>query len=407
MLPALGAVGDDIAPQSLPAEVTPKVADIGGSNFDCTRDTGGAGPAGLSTLQVPNPPQSQTTLTLNSTKRKRFPAGVSFTLKGLNGPDKGKFFAFQATGANVFHVAVKGGSDQAWYNYRAKYPGGVTADGATASNGFPGTNPSTGLHATKTMNNLNVASYADVLLRAGCHHQRACLPRQRRRRRLRRVRHAARRRAERLDREALQHVVVSGSSGRLAHDRQPKHGPARLVHVHRCPHRLELQGLRPAARRLGDLGSDGPERHRLFGRLLRAARRPGDHEPPVPRCEQPGLRRSGDDRRELHRGVRSGGCSRGIRDRRVQGAAHEPERWSSVQGRRRHVLVRRRRGEPVRDHPSDCERGDGPVLGGRAAPHEGSGRRAEPGHAQVRRLEPLRERVHHHEDVHGGSPDDG
>ncbi len=161
VLPALGAVGDPIPPASKPAGVTPTVVEIGGSNFDCTGNTGGVGPAGLSTFQVPNPPQSQASVTYNSTNTANMttplPSGVSFTLKGLSGPDKGKFFAFQATGASVFHVGVKGGNDQAWYNYTTPHPGGVTADG-TESNG--NVSNSSGLHATKTMNNFNVASYA-------------------------------------------------------------------------------------------------------------------------------------------------------------------------------------------------------------------------------------------------------
>jgi hypothetical protein len=78
---------------------------------------------------------------------------VTFTLTGLNGAHKGKFFAFRVSGASVFHVGVKGGTDHAWYNYA---PGGVTADGATASSGVP-TN-TTGLHATKNGNNFYVAS---------------------------------------------------------------------------------------------------------------------------------------------------------------------------------------------------------------------------------------------------------
>ncbi len=153
VLPALGAAGDPIPPRSEPALVTPKLVDVGGSNFSCASDTGGAGPAGLSTFQVSNTPASQTTVTYNSTNAS-LPAGVEFKLTGLNGPHKGKFFAFRVTGASVFHVGVKGGNDHAWYNYA---PGGVTADGAIPANGVPTT--TTGLHATKKdANNFYVAS---------------------------------------------------------------------------------------------------------------------------------------------------------------------------------------------------------------------------------------------------------
>ena len=56
VLPALGAPGDNIPPPSQPANVMPKVVNVGGSNFSCANNTGGFGPAGLSTFQITNPP---------------------------------------------------------------------------------------------------------------------------------------------------------------------------------------------------------------------------------------------------------------------------------------------------------------------------------------------------------------
>ena len=170
VLPAIGAAGDPIPPAAKPSNVIPTVVNVGGSNFSCSANAGDT-PAGMSTFQVPNPPQSQTTVTYNSANTAStstpLPPGVIFTLTGLNGSSKGKFFAFTVTGARVFHVGVKGGSDSAWYDYYgytpdsgATYPyrGGIAADGSTQSNGVPTT--TTGLHATKKdATNLYVASY--------------------------------------------------------------------------------------------------------------------------------------------------------------------------------------------------------------------------------------------------------
>ena len=142
VIPATGASGD-IPPAAQPSGVMPTLVDIGGSNFNC--------PAGVSTFRVSNTPSSQSPVTYNSSNTASYtapyvplPAGVTFTLRGLNGSDKGKWFAYQATGATVFDVAVKGGNDQAWYDYGSN---GVSADGATSAGGVPTT--STGLHATK------------------------------------------------------------------------------------------------------------------------------------------------------------------------------------------------------------------------------------------------------------------
>jgi hypothetical protein len=172
VLPATGATGDPISPTAWPSGVTPTVVNVGGSNFNCSTNTGGQA-SGMSTFQISNPPQSRTTVTYDSTNTASMstplPNGVTFTISGLNGQAKGKYFAFTVSGARVFHVGVKGGSDSAWYNYYSgdpSYPNGVSGDGATLSNdnAHPGDYPyptsSTGLHATKKdATNLYVASY--------------------------------------------------------------------------------------------------------------------------------------------------------------------------------------------------------------------------------------------------------
>ena len=161
VLPAIGAT-TNIPPASQPRNVLPTLVNVGGSNFSCSTNTGGVGPAGMSTFQVPNPPSSATSVTYDSTNTGSnttlLPPGVTFKLTGLNGPDKGKFFAFKVTGARVFHVGVKGGADAAWYNYTTPFPLGVTDDGAAVSGGVP--TSTTGLHSTKKdPNNFYVASY--------------------------------------------------------------------------------------------------------------------------------------------------------------------------------------------------------------------------------------------------------
>src|SRR5262245_38846323 len=163
VIPALGAPDATVSPAAKPSGELPTVVNIGGSNFDCAANT--TGPAGLSTFRVPNTPSSTTPVTYTSTSTASWtspyvplPAGVTFTLKGLNGSDKGKFFAFSSTGATVFHVSVKGGNDQAWYDYYTapNAEGGVTADG-TESNGT--VSNQSGLHATKKdANSFYVAS---------------------------------------------------------------------------------------------------------------------------------------------------------------------------------------------------------------------------------------------------------
>jgi hypothetical protein len=119
VLPALGATGQPIPPPSFPGGVTPTEVNIGGSNFSCTANTGGT-PSGLSTFQVSGPPNSAASVTYN------LPNGVTLTLTGVNGQNKGKLFSFSMNGARVFHLGVKGGTNHAWYNYS---PGGVVSDG--------------------------------------------------------------------------------------------------------------------------------------------------------------------------------------------------------------------------------------------------------------------------------------
>lgn len=176
VLPATAvSAGDAIPPAAAPSGVTPTLVSVGGSNFSCSANTGY--PAGTyQTFQVPNPPQSKTTVTYDSTNTASMstplPAGVTFRLSGLNGQYKGQFFAFKVSGAAVFHAGVKGGTNNAWYDYVSK--GGVTADGATAADGYPTapTSPgpswtaSTGLHATpKDPTTLYVASFTTFCYR--------------------------------------------------------------------------------------------------------------------------------------------------------------------------------------------------------------------------------------------------
>jgi hypothetical protein len=146
VLPAIGA-GAELLPASKPQNVIPTLVDVGGSNFSCSTHTGGVGPAGMSTLKVSDVPNSATTVTYNRANTATLPAGVTFKLTGLNGSNKGKFFAFSVAGARVFHVGVNGGTDTAWYDYATPFPLGVTNDGATTSSGVP--TSETGLHATK------------------------------------------------------------------------------------------------------------------------------------------------------------------------------------------------------------------------------------------------------------------
>jgi len=167
VIPAFGAPTADtlIPPAAKPSTVVPILTNIGGSNFSCTTNVDGM--TGLTAFQVSNPPQSQTSVEYNAANTAStstpLPAGVKFTLSGINGPDKGKVFAFKAEGGvTVFYVGVKGGTDTARYKYA---PSGVSADGADpATNVFPtgklSDSTSTGLHSTKSSNGFNVASIA-------------------------------------------------------------------------------------------------------------------------------------------------------------------------------------------------------------------------------------------------------
>ena len=162
VIPAIGAT-TYIDPPAQPSGVRPQLVNVGGSNFNCTTNVGAA-PGTYQTFQVPNPPQSRTRVQYDSTNTASMPfplpAGIKFELFGLGGSSKGKFFAFKATGARVFHVGVKGGTDSAWYDYT---PAGVSEDGATlatAGGDYPYPTTSTGLHATKKdSSTFYVASY--------------------------------------------------------------------------------------------------------------------------------------------------------------------------------------------------------------------------------------------------------
>lgn len=136
VIPALGASGDLIPPASTTQSVTPTDVPVGGSNFDCTTNTGGV-PANLRSFSVSTPPNSTTPVVYNSANTASsstpLPAGVTFTLTGYNGQDKGKYFDFSTAGSSginvsVFHVGVKGGNDVAWYNYYTGHPAGVAND---------------------------------------------------------------------------------------------------------------------------------------------------------------------------------------------------------------------------------------------------------------------------------------
>ncbi len=163
VLPALGAAGDSIPPASIPLGVTPTDVAVGGSNFSCTTNTGGQ-PPGMSSFSVSSLPNSTTPVTYNSSNSSLL-TGVSLTLTGVNGQSKGKFFSFAMTGANVFHVGVKGGNDIAWYNYfgNSSTSGGVQSDSPpgqplvgladvnSARNGPGPASPSSAMAAGKAM----------------------------------------------------------------------------------------------------------------------------------------------------------------------------------------------------------------------------------------------------------------
>jgi len=147
VIPALGATdGTPLPPQSA-NKVIPTVVNVGGSNFSCTAPMNGrgpsvVGPAGMSTFKVSNPPNSATPVVYNSTNTAGtatpLPAGITFTLSGVNGSGKGKYFSFSVTGARVFHIGINGGSDTAWYDYVGytdnnaghPYANGVDGDGS-------------------------------------------------------------------------------------------------------------------------------------------------------------------------------------------------------------------------------------------------------------------------------------
>lgn len=146
VLPALGAAdGTPLPPQSA-NKVIPTLVNVGGSNFSCTAPMNGngpsvVGPAGMSPFKVSNPPNSATPVVYNSTNTAGtatpLPAGITFTLTGVNGSGKGKYFSFSVSGARVFHIGINGGSDTAWYDYVGytdnaghPYANGVDGDGS-------------------------------------------------------------------------------------------------------------------------------------------------------------------------------------------------------------------------------------------------------------------------------------
>lgn len=141
VVPALGSSpGEQILPQSN-LGVTPTDVNVGGSNFSCTTNptSGALSPAGLRTFQISAPPNSNAMATYDSTNTATsttpLPAGVTFSVTGVNGQYKGQKFSFSASGAggvnvSVYHVGVNGGSDTAWYDYYDNYlHAGITADG--------------------------------------------------------------------------------------------------------------------------------------------------------------------------------------------------------------------------------------------------------------------------------------
>ena len=144
VLPALGAVGDQIPPAER-GRCNPDPRQRRRVELQLRQRHWWSRPRGSVDL-----PDHESSLIPGPRHLQPFSAGVTLTLRGLNG----KFFAFQVTGASMFHVGVKGGTDHAWYNYA---PGGRTHDGAAVAGGVPTT--STGLHATlKNANTLHSAS---------------------------------------------------------------------------------------------------------------------------------------------------------------------------------------------------------------------------------------------------------
>jgi hypothetical protein len=154
VIPALAAEdGTPIPPESV-AGVTPTLVNVGGSNFSCTDPMGnsGTGPKdpSLMTFAVSNVPNSTTPAIWNQANTAGtstpLPAGITFTIYGVNGKDKGKQFGFTVTGARVFHIGSNGGSDTAWYDYvHSGQPLGVSKDGLTSTGSVSGDKY---LHAT-------------------------------------------------------------------------------------------------------------------------------------------------------------------------------------------------------------------------------------------------------------------
>jgi hypothetical protein len=126
VLPALGSDTDPcVYPDCVPPESTlqtigPSIVNVGGSNFSCAsagENYGGTPtPAGMRQFQISKPtPGSYTD-----------PAtGVTIDVRGPTGSQSPtSFFSFSVRGnaAVVYHVAVKGGTNVAWYDYYNNRP---------------------------------------------------------------------------------------------------------------------------------------------------------------------------------------------------------------------------------------------------------------------------------------------
>ena len=124
-----------IPPESTTQRVTPALVPIGGSNFDCTKagasyaNPNGPTPPGLRQFQISNPAPGAYT----------DPAtGVTFTIgppTGNQDPKAYLSFSVKGNAAAVFHAAIKGGTNVAWYDYFNNDPeapalldGGVFSD---------------------------------------------------------------------------------------------------------------------------------------------------------------------------------------------------------------------------------------------------------------------------------------
>lgn len=137
VIPAFAAVGDTIPPGASPSGVVPTVSNIGGSNFSCFATSGGAGRSAADGIRQFTLPGGQTNISNPSPGTYTDGAtGATITFRAASA-DPNKFVSFVFTGGKVTDIAIKGGTDTAWYKYLGGTTGAgvaVAADGPTALN---------------------------------------------------------------------------------------------------------------------------------------------------------------------------------------------------------------------------------------------------------------------------------